>query len=349
VLAVLAVILPCQGVAQAQIIELRQVGDKTIACGRSGLFSDLKDCGTQADWYSYVFVGSISAITPAENDEKELQLVPEETFLGVPPASVTVLTLSGECLGELKVGDRWLFYLRKVNTSPITLEYGGNSRPLADAGEEVETLRRLKTIGNLAIVRGEVMQGRWENGEPVPQAKVTAHRVSDGLTFVSTTDPAGHYEFQPLPSGDYKILVDPVGSFQADDGELNAGPATRSDLLISRSPHAQIAGRVTRSNGSAVPELPVAVLNLDGTMYATGLTYQDGHFAFDSLGPGEFVVRLELPADANWLGSADSDASRESLPASMFYPGVPNRTDAGVIRLTTDEKRDDINFVLPSP
>jgi hypothetical protein len=100
---------------------------------------------------------------------------------------------------------------------------------------------------------------------------------------------------------------------------------------------------------ACVPDLPVAVLNLDGTIYATGLTYQNGHFAFDSLRPGEFVVRLELPADANWLGSAASDASRESLPASMFYPGVPNRTDAGVIRLTTDEKRDDINFVLPSP
>ena len=35
-------------------------------------------------------------------------------------------------------------------------------------------------------------------------------------------------------------------------------------------------------------------------------------------------------------------------PASMFYPGVANRSSALVIRLTTDEKLKDLDFVVPS-
>jgi hypothetical protein len=31
--------------------------------------SDLNDCGVRSDWYTYVFVGSISAITGIKDDE----------------------------------------------------------------------------------------------------------------------------------------------------------------------------------------------------------------------------------------------------------------------------------------
>ena len=56
------------------------------------LISSLKDCGVRADWYTYVFAGVISAVTGLENDEKQIQLVPEEVFLGTPATPLTVST-----------------------------------------------------------------------------------------------------------------------------------------------------------------------------------------------------------------------------------------------------------------
>ena len=52
-------------IAGAQSIITTKVGNKTVTCMRSGLTSNLKDCGARSDWYTYVFVGSISAITSA--------------------------------------------------------------------------------------------------------------------------------------------------------------------------------------------------------------------------------------------------------------------------------------------
>jgi len=218
---------------------------------------------------------------------------------------------------------------------------------LADAGEEVQTLRRLKTIGNFAIVRGEVMQDRWEGAEPVPQAKVSAHRLSDGLSFVSTTDAAGHYEFQPLPAGEFKIVVDPIGSFQADDGAVDATPGACWDLLISRSPHAQIGGFVTRLNGSPAAAVDVVLISAANTSYTTTQTDSEGHFEFRSELPGEFVVGLNYPPRSDWINGGGGGAGVKLPPASIFYPGVLDRREAGVIRLATDQSIDDINFTIP--
>jgi len=100
----------------------------------TGLTSTLKDCGVRADWYNYVFVGLISKVTPYENHEKEIQIVPEEVFWGEPATSLKVVTSQAACMPELKAEDKWLFYLRKGN--PIVLDYYANdSLPISDAQE----------------------------------------------------------------------------------------------------------------------------------------------------------------------------------------------------------------------
>ena len=160
-LVLLALALSWPATNQAQIIGERKVGDKTITCMRTGLVSGYNDCGVRSDWNSYVFVGLISEVAPVENHEKKIQLVPEEVFLGTPSTPLSILTSQGDCLRAIKVGDRWLFYLRKVDGKPIALDYYGNdSLPVADAQSQVATLRRLKTIGNLGILRGMVVRGR---------------------------------------------------------------------------------------------------------------------------------------------------------------------------------------------
>ena len=73
----------------------KEIGGKTIQCLHSGLSSDLNDCGTQSDWYPYVFVGTISAATAISDAEKELHIVPDEIFKGEPPNPMIVRTSQG--------------------------------------------------------------------------------------------------------------------------------------------------------------------------------------------------------------------------------------------------------------
>jgi hypothetical protein len=102
-LAVLIVIFYQFGAA-AQIIEERRVGDKPVTCVHKALSNF--DCGVRADWYACTFVGSISAITSIANDEKEIQIVPEEVFHGNPPSPLTVLTSEAARLPKHAVSAR---------------------------------------------------------------------------------------------------------------------------------------------------------------------------------------------------------------------------------------------------
>lgn len=141
--AVLAIVFSSLGAATSQITTIKEIGGKTVVCTHSGLSSDLKECDTRSDWYSYVFVGSITAIRPIKDDEMELQIVPEEIFSGKPSNPLMIRTSQAPCLPKLVVGDRWLFFLREQNGKPIILDYGGNdSLPVAQAQKQIETLRR---------------------------------------------------------------------------------------------------------------------------------------------------------------------------------------------------------------
>jgi hypothetical protein len=346
-LVVLTLVLSSLGAAAGQIISMKTVEGKQISCIHSGLMSDLKDCGVP-DWYEFAFVGSISAITPVQADEKELQVIPEEVFHGNPTIPFTVLTAQAACLPKLAVGDRWLFFLRNEKGKPIVLDYYGNdSRPVADAQEQIETLRRLKNIGDSSILRGQVKQGRPFQGKAVPNAHVVAGRESDKLQFGATTTTDGRYEFQPLPPGEYRISVDPIGSFQPDDSAIDLKPAACWDLTLSRSPHAQLGGHVRHSDGTAVPGVDVVLIKSDNTWYSTDQTDANGHFTFDSQEQGEYVVGLNYPARSDWFNGGGGGFGLKLPPASLFYFNATERSGARVIRLATDEKLDNLDFIVP--
>jgi hypothetical protein len=220
-IAVLLGLVLCLAIAKPQIISPKKVGNKTIMCLHTGLFSDLDDCGVKADSYSYVFVGSISSIDPSADGEKRLEIRPEEIFHGDPPAQLTVFTSQGACLPKLIVGGRWLFYLRDEKGQPIVLDYYGNdSLPVGDAEEEIKILRRLETIGNRGLVRGQVLRGDLADGKPVGDATVVA-RARHHQEYVTNTNANGRYEFPPLPVGTYTISVRPIGSFHPHNTSLD--------------------------------------------------------------------------------------------------------------------------------
>ena len=343
---VLATVFSCLGLGRAQISEFRQIGDKMVTCMHSGLMSSLQDCGMRSDWYTYVFMGAISAIRPIQDDEKEIQITPEEIFSGKPSSPLTVQTSQGLCLPEIAVGDRWLFFLREEKGKPIVLDYYGNdSRPVSNAKKEIETLRRLQTIGDFAIVRGRVVRGSFTDGKAIPFARVVAHRTSDNALFATTTSSNGYYAFPPLTPGKYTFSSDAIGLPDSDKGWLNLSSGACWDLTLDKEPNAQLGGHVRRSDGSPMPDIDLVIMSADRTWFTTTKTDGEGYF-HDDVGPGEYVIGINLPGAPAWKIAGGAGAGLDIPHASLYYPGVQNRSKALAIEVKDDETRNNIDFSI---
>ena len=338
--SVLAVLLCCLSAGAAQIMEVRDDGTK---CMHSGLSSDLKDCGVP-DWYAYAFVGSISAITPIENGESEIQVTPEEIFHGTPGPSLTVRTSQGACLPKIVAGDHWLFFLRKENGKPIVLDYYGNdeSRPVAEAQEKIEMLRRLQGLGDLGILRGHVQRGTQSliEGEAVPKAQVVARRTPDNTQFVATTDADGRYEFPPVPPGKYKLIVDLTDSLHAADAELDVSRGACWDLTFSlpKKTDGTISGHIGSADGKPFVVHPwVQIVSLDDEEFMSAYVDSNGDFEAKGVKPGRYMVGVGIQAGTGG----------RNVPSPIYYPGVRTKEQAAIIDLRQAEKRTQVDFQLP--
>jgi Carboxypeptidase regulatory-like domain len=258
------------------------------------------------------------------------------------------LTSQAACLPKLRVGDRWLFFLRQEKDKPMVLDYYGNeSHPVADAQEQIDTLRHLQSIGDFAIVRGRVMQGMAFDGKTVPNARVTARRESDGNQFFCNSDARGRYEFQPLPAGKYNITADPSGSYQPDDSDIDVSRGACWDLTLSRSPHAELGGHVRHPDGSPVPNVAVILMRADESSFTTSQADEQGHFTFGSLDPGEYGAGINLPGAPPWEYGSAAGPGVTPPTASLYYGGAAERSGALVVKLAADEKHDNLDFVAP--
>ena len=86
---------------------------------------------------------------------------------------------------------------------------------------------------------------------------------------------------------------------------------------------------------------------MDEDGYNTTKSDSDGHFQSDGMRPGKYVVGINLPDAPPWKYGGCGGAGCEAPPIYLYYPGMHNRSDALVINLAEDEKRDDVDFAIP--
>jgi hypothetical protein len=103
-----------------------------------------------------------------------------------------------------------------------------------------------------------------------------------------------------------------------------------------------------RSDRTPVANVALVLIQSDNSWYVTSRTDQDGYFVFDSQRAGKYVLGLNFPTSPDWFDGGGAGEDVPIPPASMFYPGVANRSDALVIGLVTDQKLEHLDFVVPS-
>jgi hypothetical protein len=324
---------------------------------------DQFDCGLDKLNNAYVFVGTISAMHPAPEKGKYIEIVPNEVFLGDPGHSITTLTSQASCFKHLEAGQQWLFYLRNID-GKILLDYNmfQESAPVSEAGDRLETLRRLKNLVGTGLLRGRVVRELFipisddddvnneEDANVVSGARITAVRESDQATFNTVSGMDGSYEFQPLPVGIYKVDVDPIGSVHSAGGSVDIKEGECRTLILHNTSEARISGHVRWPDGKPAVNAEVIMVKADGNSVNFETTDEEGGFEFSEWEPGSYVVGARRPGAPEFkFSDCDSAGCANDLPADIYYFGnTALRNAALVIILGVDEKRDDVEIVLPA-
>ena len=334
--------------ASGQIIEDREYRGRTITCMLSGLHGWGSRCGADQN-YAYIFVGSVLSVTEISDDEKRIDITPEEVFLGNAPSQLVALTNQGACLPEVLPGQEWLFYLsRDDRTKQLTLAYGSPSAPLADSQQTITRLRRLAQMSDSGMIIGSVQRTvdvRDEDGAAstqyvdVPSHRVVATRKRDGKKIYAFTDTAGEFEFEALAPGQYELTANTADGLWTEEGPTTVEPHSCTAFQFELHVDGTISGHVERLDGRSFQIHPwVEVNREDGSESRSFYVDDQGYYEFRGLAPGRYVVGIGI-----------GDAPVSSAWGRVFYPGVQTREEATVIELGKAEKRTNIDFKLAAP
>jgi hypothetical protein len=326
----------------ATIVETREYHGKKFSCIHSGIQAFGMVCGTYG--YAQVFTGTVISAVEISDRDKRLQLAPDEIFLGDPANEVTATTDQACLHTEIRAGDRWLFYLsRDRNTNELILSFGSPSKPIAEAQQDIATLRHLARLTDSGILTGNVTRSVRPlvpfKEVPVPNRKIVAKRVSDGIEYSALTDGNGHFELD-VPLNKYHLSANAEPGLWGPEGEISVwrGVACINVNFLLHT-DGRLSGRVTTADGKPAKYVQVAIVPLSpiGPQF-TVVADEQGHFEVGGRQPGHYLVGVGL------LAPYDSPEWK----SRFYYPGVSTREEAKTIELGEGEWRTDIDFKLPS-
>ena len=297
-----------------------------------------------------VFVGLVAEEAKAEKDEggwprRMFRLNVEESFRGGVAGTVEVLTGQGggDCGYGFAVGKKYIVYAHPDKQGRLTTSICSATRPLEQAGEEIEFIRGLAKAPPVAAVFGTIrfnardLKADAYTQRPVDGAKVLLE--GGGLRREAATDAEGKFQFTDLPPGTYTVKASPP---EHTEGESETKPfellAHRcADLYFHLTWGGRIGGRVTDERGDPVKLLWVYLFpaeldpreNTNFYRYPSVLTKDDGRYEFSGVPPGRYLIVVN-PHNAPSIN--------EPPHPRTFFPGVEDPAQAEVLRVGEGEK-----------
>ena len=210
---------------------------------------------------------------------------------------------------------------------------------------------------NKGSIQGTVTDSK--TGQPVRGAEVSLRVLSQGNRSEansSVSDSEGHFAFDNLPAGRYRLTASRNGYVTRDPrfgGGLRAGTISLSSgqhadgVTLRLTPSAVIAGRVTSEGDEPVPNVFVQAMKFTYqgdkrqlSDVGTSTTNDRGEYRIWGLAPGKYYVRATHPR-----GGPTRAGSQVYIP--IFYPGVSDLSRTQAIELHPGDEISgiDLSFV----
>jgi hypothetical protein len=299
-----------------------------------------------------VFIGRVT-----RSSFSEVWFEVERAFMGVEPGTIGLANGPGNCNLQFTVGDRYFVYASRTRDSGVlTTGMCTRTRPLSDAHTRADIAwftHRQRHKANPTLLTGVVSDVRIDLAAPIavphrPLAgiKIVALPVDGGPRRTATTRADGSYELIGIPAGRWSITANLPERFeprepasvmiQADRGCAEADIGARIDGRIS--------GQLLDERGEPLRRVGVHLADpIEARAVKSPLrtidavTDEDGRFEFRYVGPGRYVVGVNL----------QTPLRPGVLNRRRFYGDSLDPATATVVQVEAAERRQLPPFRLP--
>lgn len=272
---------------------------------------------------------------------------------------------------ESIVGNQFLFYLQRRETStdknapPIfAVSFCGKSAFLQGAANDLLFLDNLDKVRGKTRISGEL----YCSDELCPSpANIEIKFIGKSKTFTIKTDKNGFYQIYNLPAGLYLIEAKLSPGWKADDNSyslfrtrgfipfyaeekmkkpllnqfyIRLGEKGHVEFDFTIVPDNSIRGKVISPVGKPLKNVCVTALaagSADQKSGGTDCTNENGVYKIEKVMPGNYFLAV----------NRDGKISSRAPFGTIFYPGVADRKNAGVISIEPGRFLGDINIQIP--
>ena len=206
---------------------------------------------------------------------------------------------------------------------------------------------------------------RLDTGEPLKKAAVVL-RSNENIerSAFAITDDQGHFEFDNVEPGSYRLDVSHNGYLNAAYGQKKPGDPganlslapgqSMTDLIFKLLRSASITGYVIDEDGEPLPNVSVKAYQASSRGGERGLgavagasTNDLGEYRIFDLRPGRYYIRATFQSRKNLMGIAPSSPqfSKEDYPPT-FYPNTTDPAKAGTIATKPGDEIPAVDFIL---
>src|SRR5262249_37447351 len=161
-----------------------------------------------------------------------------------------------------------------------------------------------------------------------------------------SSDAAGHFAFEGLGPGSYRLSAERTGFLRHDDVVSISEVQSLSELLVKLTPQAAICGKVVDEEGEAVSNANVVLLRQTGFGSSRRLLKIDWatandlrEFRIPALSPDRYFLAVQGPGTVTDVTDAEG-----YVPS--FYPRSTDSFAAAPIQVRAGETVSGINLTL---
>jgi hypothetical protein len=264
---------------------------------------------------------------------------------------VDVITISqgSACGYHFVLGTKYIVYGgRESGSALVGTGLCTRTRPFLEAKEDVEFARSVSQLPPGAEIGGSAHRysvnlesDRWDEVGPIVDAKVSA--VSGQRVLETRTGTDGTYRFSGLSPGHYSVSIEmppdlsPQRLQEVDVHDRGCAHIDYSAVLDGR-----IAGKIVDVSGKSggIQTIDLLPRSWEKKLRARwAISDENGNFEFKDLPPGKYVLAVNLD------DAPDTDQPYQTT----YYPTATNLDSAQILTIGAGEKRNGIEFRLPSP